>query len=116
MKILFIHEFIEYTLIKSAGIDPSLIDKFDTDDKSQEQYPEEYALYSKFHEMANTIERRFIENLGLSWEEHDRKISMTKVKTAIREISNELHKPQPSEEKINLSKDVIREQMEKTVK
>lgn len=32
---IFLHEFVEYMLIKSAGIDPSLIDKFDTD----ESYP-----------------------------------------------------------------------------
>lgn len=109
---IFLHEFIEYTLIKSAGIDPALIDKFDTDEKMSTQYPKEYALYSKFHDMANMIEKRFIENLGLSWEEHDKKINMTKVKTALQEISDELHKSQPNEEKINLSKDVIREQME----
>lgn len=107
---IFLHEFIEYTLIKSAGIDPSLIDRFDTDEKTADEYPKEYALYSKFHDMANMIERRFIENLGLSWEEHDKKINMAKVKTAVREISDELHKAQPSEQKIEESKDIIREE------
>ncbi len=110
---IFLHEFIEYALIKSAGISPELIDKFDTDESYIDKYPKEYELYSKFHDLANTIERRFIENLGLNWEEHDKKINMKKVKTAVTNISNELHKENPNEETINKSKEIVKSHMEK---
>src|SRR5579871_928661 len=53
---IMLHEFIEYTLIKSAGIPVSLIDAFDNDETASEKYPKEYKLYTKYHRMANTIE------------------------------------------------------------
>lgn len=108
---IFIHEFIEYTLIKSAGIDPSLIDKFDTDDDAPEKYPEEFALYEKFHDQANVIERQFIENLGLNWEEHDKIINTAKVKYAVSEISDELHKENPNEEIIKSATEDVKEEI-----
>lgn len=110
---IFLHEFIEYTLIKSAGIPPELIDKFDTDEGYEERYPQEYELYEKFHRMANAIERQFIENLGYSWKEHDKKIYTAKVKVAVRNISDELHKEKPDEEKINQSKAIVEKEMQR---
>lgn len=108
---IFIHEFIEYTLIKSAGITPELIDAFDTDDDTAEKYPKEYELYEKFHEMANAIERRFIENLGLNWKEHEEKLSMAKVKTAVSRITQELHKQHPDSTIIDSSKEIVKKEM-----
>src|SRR6476659_3292528 len=62
---ILLHEFIEYTLIKSAGIPVSMIDAFDTNDAAPKKYPKEYQLYRRYHRMANTIERHFIENMGI---------------------------------------------------
>lgn len=106
---IMLHEFIEYTLIKSAGIPSSLIDEFDNDISSWDRHPNEYKLYSKFHRMANRIECQFIENLGLNWKEHEKTIDTAKVEIAMRTIEKELHKEHPSEEKLEDSKEVIEE-------
>lgn len=108
---IFLHEFIEYTLIKSAGIDPSLIDKFDTDKTFPNKYPKEYGLYNKYHDMANMIERQFVENLGLTWEEHDKAINTAKVNIALQEISEELHKESPSKDIIEKARGNVKEEI-----
>jgi hypothetical protein len=77
---ILLHEFIEYTLIKSAGIPVEMIDAFDTDANAPEKYPEQYKLYSKYHRMANNIERHFIENMGLSWKDYQKAVYSVKVK------------------------------------
>jgi hypothetical protein len=112
---IFLHEFIEYTLIKSAGIDPSLIDKFDIDKASPEEFPKEYALYEKFHDLANLVERQFIENLGLNWEEHDKVVNTVKVNIAVEAISEELHKENPSEAIIERAKEDVKEEIGDTL-
>lgn len=104
-----IHEFVEYTLIKSAGIEPSLIDKFDTDDTYPDKYPTEYSLYGKFHEMANMIERQFVENLGLDWDTHEQIINTAEVQVAVRNITEELHKAKPDTEEMEESRKVVEE-------
>lgn len=109
---IFLHEFIEYMLIKSSGIEPDLIDKFDIDPDYADKYPREYELYSKYHNMANKIERQFVENLGLRWEEYDRVINTKKVRTAMQKISDELHKEHPDEKKIERSKKIIQQNYE----
>ena len=109
---ILIHEFIEYTLIRSAGLSSELIDLFDNDDDAPYDYPEEYELYSKFHRMANKIERQFIENLGLNWKEHGKKVYTTPIKVAITNISKELHKHEPSQEKIENYKEIVEEGFE----
>lgn len=108
---IFLHEFIEYTLIKSAGIDPALIDKFDTDKSSPAKFPEEFILYGKFHDLANTVERQFIENLGLNWEEHDKVINTAKVNIAVQEISDELHKENPNEKIIEDATEDVKDEV-----
>lgn len=101
---ILIHEFVEYMLIRSAGLSSEMIDQFDNDEHSREAHPKEYKLYEKFHNLANKVERQFIENLGLSWEEHDKIIYSTpiKIESAIQTITNELHKrtKNRSEEKL----------------
>ena len=77
---IMLHEFIEYTLIKSAGIPVEMIDAFDTDDAAPEKYPEQYKLYTKYHRMANNIERLFIENMGISWKDYQKAVYSVKVK------------------------------------
>ena len=104
---IMLHEFIEYTLIKSAGIPVSLIDAFDTTDEAEDEHPEEYKLYRKFHRLANSVERQFIENLGLNWQQHEKTIDTAEVEVAMKKIEDELHKEHPSEEKIEASKDVV---------
>ncbi len=104
---IMLHEFIEYTLIKSAGIPVGLIDAFDTTDDAEEKYPGEFKLYSKFHRLANAIERQFIENLGLNWQKHEKTIDTAKVEVAMKKIEEELHKEHPSEKKLEASKDVV---------
>lgn len=110
---IFLHEFIEYMLIKSSGIEADLIDKFDTDESYEKKFPREFALYEKFHNMANKIERQFVENLGYNWDDYDKTIYTKKVKTAVQNISDELHKEHPNEQKIEKSKQVIKDVMEK---
>ncbi len=112
---IFLHEFVEYTLIKSAGIDPSLIDKFDTDETYADKFPKEFNLYGKFHDMSNMIERQFIENLGLNWEEHDRIINTAKVNIAVAEISAELHKETPDEDRIRKASEDVQEEIRDSV-
>ena len=77
---IMLHEFIEYTLIRSAGIPVEMIDAFDTDDDAPEKYPKQYKLYCRYHRMANTIERHFIENMGLSWKDYQKAVYSVKVK------------------------------------
>lgn len=110
---ILVHEFIEYTLIRSAGISSELIDLFDNDEDAPDKYPQEYELYSKFHRMANKIERQFIENLGLNWKDHDKIVYTTPIKVAATNISEELHKHEPSEEKIEKAVEAIQEAFEK---
>jgi hypothetical protein len=104
---IFLHEFIEYNLIKSAGITPELIDQFDTNPATRKEHPEEYALYGKFHEMANGIEKQFIENLGIDWKEHSKRIDTEKINVAVREISDELHKEHPDQKIIKHAKQEV---------
>lgn len=77
---IMLHEFIEYNLIKSAGIPVGMIDAFDTDDAAPKKYPKEYKLYRKYHRMANTIERHFIENMGLKWKDYEKAVYSVNVK------------------------------------
>ena len=77
---IMLHEFIEYTLIRSAGIPVEMIDAFDTDPKAPAKNKKEYALYCKYHRMANTVERHFIENMGLSWKDYQKAVYSVKVK------------------------------------
>src|SRR5579863_8592581 len=71
---IMLHEFIEYTLIKSAGIPVSMIDDFDNDDEAPQRHPEEYKLYMRYHRMANNVERHFIENMGMNWKDYQKAI------------------------------------------
>lgn len=109
---IMIHEFVEYLLIKSAGLTPEMIDKFDNDWDFVDEHPEEYKLYEKFHRMANKVERQFIENLGLNWESHEKIINTIKVKVAVQNVIRELHKPHPSPEKIEKQKQIVQDILE----
>lgn len=109
---IFLHEFVEYMLIKSSGIDPKLIDMFDTEEGAEEKYPREYKLYEEFHDTANRVERKFIENLGINWEDYDKTIYSKKVKTAMQKISDELHKKNPDEQTIDTARGVVRDILE----
>lgn len=110
---ILIHEFIEYVLIRSAGLSSEMIDMFDNDETAEDRYPKEFALYRRFHEMANTIERQFIENLGLDWDTHERHINTVNVEIAVESLTQEMHKRIPSEEKIEASRQVVKDVMEK---
>jgi hypothetical protein len=77
---IMLHEFIEYTLIKSAGIPVSMIDDFDNDDEAPMQHPEEYKLYTRYHRIANNVERHFIENMGMNWKDYQKAIYDENVK------------------------------------
>ncbi len=77
---IMLHEFIEYSLIRSAGIPVEMIDAFDTDYEASEKHKKEYKLYRKYHRMANTIEKHFIENMGMDWKECQKAIYSAKVK------------------------------------
>lgn len=109
---ILIHEFVEYTLIKSAGIDSSMIDRFDTDPKAPEKHPVEFALYEKFHDMANMIERQFIENLGLDWQTHENRVNTAKVQVALEEFTQLLHKGPVTPEQIAESQKLVEKTFE----
>lgn len=104
---IFLHEFIEYMLIKSSGIEPELIDKFDTDPAASNAHPREFRLYSKYHDMANSVEKQFIENLGLNWDEYDKTINTRKVKIAVQHLSEEMHRRQMEKADITKTKRII---------
>jgi len=104
---IFLHEFIEYMLIKSSGIEPELIDKFDTDASYPKSHPKEFALYTKYHDMSNQIERQFIENLGLNWDEYDKTVNTKKVKIAVQHLSDEMHKGHMDKADITRTKTII---------
>jgi hypothetical protein len=77
---IMLHEFIEYTLIKSAGIPVAMIDAFDTDEKAADKYQKEFKLYTKYHRIANNVERHFIENMGMDWKDYQKAIYTEEVK------------------------------------
>lgn len=77
---IMLHEFIEYTLIKSAGIPVSMIDDFDTDDDAPKKHRKEYKLYCKYHRIANNVERHFIENMGMKWKDYQKTVYSKAVK------------------------------------
>lgn len=77
---IMLHEFIEYTLIRSAGIPVSMIDAFDTDDDAPDKHKKEYKLYCKYHRIANNVERHFIENMGMDWKDYQKMVYSVKVK------------------------------------
>lgn len=84
---IMLHEFIEYTLIKSAGIPVSMIDAFDTTDTAWEKHKKEYGLYCKYHRIANAVERHFIQNLGIDWKDYQKEITNLKVKVKSGEMN-----------------------------
>lgn len=77
---IMLHEFIEYSLITSAGIPVSMIDGFDTDDTAPKRHEKEYKLYCKYHRIANNVERHFIENMGMDWKSYQKAIFNVPVK------------------------------------
>lgn len=77
---IMLHEFIEYTLVKSAGIPVSMIDAFDTDEAAPKKYKKDYLLYCKYHRIANNVERHFIENMGMSWKDYQKAIYSVEIK------------------------------------
>lgn len=77
---ILLHEFIEYSLIRSAGIPVKMIDAFDTDTSTQKKHKKEYKLYCKYHRMANNIERHFIENMGMDWKNYQKAVYSAEVK------------------------------------
>ncbi|HUD44065.1 MAG TPA: hypothetical protein VMR41_00830 [Patescibacteria group bacterium] len=106
---IMLHEFIEYTLIKSAGIPVSMIDDFDDNPDTRDLHPREHALYRKFHRLANAIEQQFIENLGLNWKKHEENIDTAQVAVAMKKLEKELHKEKPSQEKMEQSAKTVEE-------
>lgn len=77
---IMLHEFVEFTLIRSAGIPVSLIDAFDTNDDAPDKYKKEYKLYCKYHRIANNVERHFIENMGMQWKTYQKAVYKVSVK------------------------------------
>src|SRR5476649_1685802 len=77
---IMLHEFIEYSLIKSAGIPAQMIDDFDTDDDAPDEHPEEYKLYMKYYRIANNVERHLIETMGVTWKDYQKAVYSEKVK------------------------------------
>lgn len=77
---IMLHEFIEYSLIRSAGIPVSMIDAFDTDEAAPKKHKKEYKLYAKYHRIANNVERHLIENMGLDWKDYQKAIISAEVK------------------------------------
>jgi hypothetical protein len=61
-----------------------MIDDFDTDEEAPEKYKKEYKLYTKYHRIANNVERHFIENMGMDWKSYQKAIynEPIKVKSA----------------------------------
>jgi len=77
---VFLHEIVEYWLIKTARIPIKWIDKFDTDKRFISKQRKAYNKYRKAHFLATLIEREFIENLGFNWDKYDNFVEKLRIK------------------------------------
>jgi hypothetical protein len=66
---IFLHEFVEYLLILSAGLNSKDVDKLTEKDNFRSPM---YYKYVAAHNIALAVERQFIENLGYNWELYDK--------------------------------------------
>jgi hypothetical protein len=70
------HELIEALLCTHKGISGQEVDDFDMDKGAEYDEPGRHpsAPYHKEHIFATAAERRFIETLGIHWDEHEKTI------------------------------------------
>jgi hypothetical protein len=102
IRAMQLHELIEATILRAAGITPDVIDILDNfeliasayakGEASQEELlaacvpiPKEVKnIYDRAHVLALLVEREFIEACGLNWKEYDDFIEATRGKIPIR--------------------------------
>jgi hypothetical protein len=70
------HELIEALLCTNRGITSQQVDDFDMDKGAEYDEPGRHpsAPYHREHIFATAAERRFIETLGIHWDEHEKTI------------------------------------------
>lgn len=74
---LFLHEYIEAMLCRSAGISTDQVDAWDTGPgakQSTEPGDAPNCPYREHHRFAENLERLFVAQLGLTWREHEEEI------------------------------------------
>jgi len=70
-SLVFLHEFIEYTLAVKRGIDLKSIDKFDMQYTGKgEPGDSPDSPYRKEHQFAEKLEKEFAKELGVDWEKY----------------------------------------------
>jgi len=77
---ILLHELVEYILIDSLGLYDEQIDMFDKSKPYREQFSKKYKQYKKMHKLATIIEKQYIKNLGIKWNEYNKFIRRFKVK------------------------------------
>jgi hypothetical protein len=75
---IFLHEYIEAMLTKARGISVERIDEWDarktTLTKTQEPGDQPGCPYRLEHRFAENLERLFVAELGLTWQEYEEEI------------------------------------------
>lgn len=70
------HELTEALLCTQRGISGQVVDDFDMDQGAEYAEPGRHpsAPYHREHLFATAVERRFIETLGVHWDDHNKTI------------------------------------------
>lgn len=75
---IFLHEFVEAMLAKERGISVASIDAWDTRKttltKHQEPGDQLGCPYAREHRFAENLERLFVAELGLTWQEYEEEV------------------------------------------
>lgn len=74
---LFLHEYVEAMLTKNAGISVEQIDAWDSKQRLRrdlEPGDEAGCPYREQHRFAENLERLFVAQLGLTWDEYEEEI------------------------------------------
>ncbi len=70
-----VHELVEAILCLHRGIAPEAVDKFDQDFEGEgEPGDDPKAPYHREHVFATQVERMLADELGVDWDEYDRKV------------------------------------------
>lgn len=80
---IFLHEFVEYFLCKANGVSVAVIDKFDIEyeknrdpnDTTSQPGDDPESPYREEHRFAENLERLFIQELGIDWNEYDKSVN-----------------------------------------
>lgn len=76
--LVFLHEFVEMCLTKNSGVDWGDITKFDVESGHDDPGSLETAPYHKEHIVAEQLEKKFAELLGIEWSKYNEALDALK--------------------------------------